>query len=150
MRRPRTRAPLPDRLELGRRRKDGAQAHLEGDRRHLARAEVGDRLLHALDPAAQAVHRRVDRLQHRGGERHVGADQQAAGVEVDLVLGKQQRQPDEHVRLGGNVDVEQATGGLGHAAEGKPSRPAWYERARAPGPAAPVPAPAQFPFYGAS
>ena len=45
------------------------------DRRDLAHAEVGDRLLHALHAALQAVQRRIDRLQHRRGERHVGLDQ---------------------------------------------------------------------------
>ena len=106
--------PLPDRLELGRRREDRAQAHLESHRGDFAGAEIGDRLLHALNPPAQAVHGRVDRLQHGRGQRHVGADEQARRVEVDLVLGEQERQADEHVRLRRNVDVEQATGGLGH------------------------------------
>jgi hypothetical protein len=58
-----------------RRRKGGAQAHLEGDGHHLAHAQVGDGLLHALHPALQAVQRRVHRLHHRRGQGHVAFDQ---------------------------------------------------------------------------
>ncbi len=109
------RGAAPDRLELGGRRKRRAQSHLEGHRSDLAQAEVGQGLLHRLHAPAQTVQRRADRLEHRGGQRHVGLDQRRGGLQVDLVLGQQQRQPHQRIGLGGDVDVEAAQFGVhGH------------------------------------
>ena len=98
----------PDRLQFGSRRKSGAQPHLEGDAGNLARAQVGDGLLHALHPPGQAVERRVDGLHHRGGQRHVGFDQRGDGLLVDVLVGQQQRQLDQRVGLGRDVDLQRA------------------------------------------
>jgi hypothetical protein len=97
-----------------------AQPHREGDRRDLARAQVRDRLLHRLDPAAQAVQRRVHRLQHRRCERHVSRDQCAHGLQVDALVAQQHRQVHQRLGLRRDVDGERTQFGIdGH---GGPSR----------------------------
>jgi len=96
----------PHGLQLGRRRKRGAQAHLEGDGRHLAHAEIGEGLVHRLHPAAQAVERGVDRLHDGGGQGHVGLDQRGHGLQIDVLGRHQQRELDQHLGLGRNLDVQ--------------------------------------------
>ena len=96
----------PDRFKLDGGREGGAQAHLEGDGGDLAHAQVGQRLVHRLDPAAQAVERGIHRLQHGGGQRHVGFHQGGDGLQVDVLVRHQQRELDQHFRLGRDLDIQ--------------------------------------------
>ncbi len=51
----------------------------------LAQTEQRDRLLHRTGFVAQSVKRRVDRLQHRGGQAHIATDQFAEFGEIGFV-----------------------------------------------------------------
>ena len=97
---------LPHGEQLRHLREGGLQAGFIGDRGDLAHAQVGHGLLDALHAALEAVQRRVDGLHHGRGEGHVGLDQRADRVEVDVVLAQEGGQLDQRLRLGRQVEVQ--------------------------------------------